>query len=52
MDLNDFRSLWTLCSFIAFIGVVVWAYSARQKPRFEAAARLPLEDDFPHSNQP
>jgi cytochrome c oxidase cbb3-type subunit 4 len=31
--------------FAAFLALWLWAYSARRKPRFEAAARLPLEED-------
>lgn len=30
---------------VLFIGVWVWAYSARRRPQFDEAARLPLEDD-------
>jgi len=30
---------------LAFIAVVVWAFSGRQKKSFERAAALPLEDD-------
>jgi cbb3-type cytochrome oxidase subunit 3 len=30
---------------VIFIGIVIWAYSARQKDRFTEAARLPLDDD-------
>jgi cytochrome c oxidase cbb3-type subunit 4 len=47
MDLNDMRAAWTLVSFIAFVAIVVWAYSGRHKQRFEEAARLPLDDDQP-----
>jgi len=47
MDANDLRSLWTLLSFVAFIGIVVWAYGSWPKRRFEEAARLPLDDDQP-----
>jgi cytochrome c oxidase cbb3-type subunit 4 len=45
MDLNDLRALWTLLSFIAFVAIVAWAYSGARKPRFEQAARLPLDDE-------
>ena len=27
-----------------FTALVIWAYSAKRKPSFDAAARLPLED--------
>jgi cytochrome c oxidase cbb3-type subunit 4 len=45
MDVNDFRGLWTLVSFLVFIGITLWAYSGARKERFAAAARLPLDDD-------
>lgn len=47
MDINDLRSLTTVLAFILFIGIVVWAWSGRQKAAFEEAARLPLDDDGP-----
>jgi cytochrome c oxidase cbb3-type subunit 4 len=47
MDANDLRAAWTLLSFLAFVGIAIWAYSGRRKKRFEEAARLPLEDDQP-----
>ncbi len=31
--------------FILFIGIVIWAWSAKRKPQFDEAARLPLEDE-------
>jgi cytochrome c oxidase cbb3-type subunit IV len=30
---------------VLFVGVWVWAYSARRRPQFDEAARLPLEED-------
>ena len=47
MDANDLRSLWTLLSFLAFVGIAVWAYSSWPRRRFDAAARLPLDEDLP-----
>ena len=47
MDLNDLRTLWTVLSFAAFIGIVLWAYSGKRKQRFDEAARLALDDDAP-----
>ncbi|HKY93625.1 MAG TPA: cbb3-type cytochrome c oxidase subunit 3 [Nevskiaceae bacterium] len=35
----------TLVAFISFLGIVVWAYSRRNRGRFHAASRLPLEDE-------
>lgn len=35
----------TILAMAAFLAVVAWAYSRRRKADFDAAARLPLEDD-------
>ncbi len=45
MDAGLLRGLYTLFMFLAFIGVVWWAWSARRKSDFEEAAGLPLEPD-------
>jgi cytochrome c oxidase cbb3-type subunit 4 len=45
MDIMDLRVIITLISFIAFLGIVFWAYGSRQKPRFDEAAMLPFADD-------
>ena len=45
MDAGTWGALGTLLAFVAFVGVVIWAYSKRRKADFEAAARLPLEDE-------
>jgi cytochrome c oxidase cbb3-type subunit 4 len=34
---------------LAFIGIVLWAWSGRRRATYEAAARLPLEEDPPVS---
>ncbi len=47
MDINDLRSLFTVLAFIAFIGIVWWAYSDRRKATYDEAAMLPLDDDSP-----
>ncbi|HJV85097.1 MAG TPA: cbb3-type cytochrome c oxidase subunit 3 [Noviherbaspirillum sp.] len=39
------RSLFTVLSFLTFIGIVLWAYSARRAADFEAAANLPFADE-------
>jgi len=44
MDLNDLRTLITAISFVVFVGIVFWAYSSRQRSRFEEAANLPFAD--------
>lgn len=37
----------TLLAMVAFLAVVAWAYGRRRGTDFEAASRLPLEDDPP-----
>jgi cytochrome c oxidase cbb3-type subunit 4 len=43
--MNLMREAVTLISFAAFLGIVIWAWSARRKSQFDAAARIPLEED-------
>lgn len=45
MDANDIRVIITVTLFVAFLGIVFWAYSSRQKDRFDEAANLPFADD-------
>ncbi|MFZ1910382.1 MAG: cbb3-type cytochrome c oxidase subunit 3 [Burkholderiales bacterium] len=45
MDLNDFRSLVTVVTFVFFLGVVWWAYAPSRKGRFERDGMLPFEED-------
>jgi len=45
MDVNLMRSLFTVACLGVFVGIVVWAYSRRNKAQFEEAARLPLAED-------
>jgi cytochrome c oxidase cbb3-type subunit 4 len=44
MDVNLLRGLITAVSLACFIGIVIWAYSPRNKARFEEDARMPFED--------
>jgi cytochrome c oxidase cbb3-type subunit 4 len=39
------RSLMTVVAFATFAGIVVWAWSARRRDDFEAAARSVLSED-------
>ena len=48
MDLNDIRAWHTLILLALFVGVVLWAYSRRQRNRFDEASHLPFEDDAKH----
>ncbi|MFD1893446.1 cbb3-type cytochrome c oxidase subunit 3 [Ottowia beijingensis] len=45
MDINLLRSIVTVVAFVVFIGIVAWAWSRRNKARFDEAARLPFEQD-------
>lgn len=45
MDIGIFRGIVTAVLMVLFIALVVWAYSRRRHDEFEAAARLPLDDD-------
>lgn len=44
MSLSMFHAFWTGLLLVIFIGIVVWAYSGKRRERFDAAARLPLDD--------
>lgn len=46
--LSLLRGLGTVFAMLAFIGIVAWAWSARRKADFDAAAALPLEEDTHH----
>jgi cytochrome c oxidase cbb3-type subunit 4 len=39
------RIITTLVSFAFFIGVAIWAWSARNRKGFDEAARLPFEGE-------
>jgi cytochrome c oxidase cbb3-type subunit 4 len=45
MDTTTLRIVATVASFITFIGILVWVWSRRRDPAFEAASRLPFEQD-------
>ena len=45
MDSGTFFGLLTLVLMLLFVGIVVWAWSARRRDTYDAAARAPLEDD-------
>jgi cytochrome c oxidase cbb3-type subunit 4 len=45
MDINTLRAGITVAALIAFLGIVAWAWSSRRRADFEAAARLPLDED-------
>ncbi len=39
------HSIWTVAAMSAFIGIIIWAWSSKQKARFDDAANLPLDED-------
>jgi cytochrome c oxidase cbb3-type subunit IV len=45
MDITTMRVVVTLISFAIFIGIWVWAYSRKNKARFDEAAHLPFLQD-------
>lgn len=47
MDINLIRSLVTVAAFVAFVGIVCWAYAPARKRRMEHAGRSVLEEQEP-----
>lgn len=45
MDMGVFRGLMLLVMMGAFITIVAWAWSRRQRESFSEASQLPLADD-------
>jgi cytochrome c oxidase cbb3-type subunit IV len=45
MDINTIRAAITVAAFLTFLAIVAWAWSSRRRADFEAAARLPLDED-------
>lgn len=51
MDIGTFRGVLTVILMLLFIALVFWAYSRRRNEDFDAAARLPLDDDRPDEHR-
>ena len=51
MDINTLRSIMTVVSFIAFIAIIVWAYSPGRARAFQEAAALPFHEDDGEGSQ-
>ena len=47
MDIDTFRGVVTGVLLVLFIWLAVWAWGKGRRQTFEAAARLPLEDEGP-----
>jgi len=45
VEINELRSIVTVVSLITFVGIVIWAWSKRNKSDFDEAARLPFNED-------
>ena len=45
MDYALTQSILTIVLLVAFIGIVIWAWSGKRKKAFDEAASLPLMDD-------
>ena len=45
MSYGDLSSIMTVVMMAIFIGIVLWAWSGKRSADFEAAARVPLEED-------
>ncbi len=45
METSTFHAWWTLVLLVVFVGIVIWAWSAKRKPDFDAASRLALDDE-------
>jgi cytochrome c oxidase cbb3-type subunit IV len=45
VDITLLRAATTVASFAAFLAIVVWAYSGRNRARFEKDAQLVFADE-------
>jgi len=45
MDINLLREIATVASFTAFVSIVGWAWSRRNRASFEEAGRIPFLQD-------
>jgi cytochrome c oxidase cbb3-type subunit 4 len=46
VDVTLLRILATLASFATFLAIAWWAYSGRNRDRFEQDGRIPFEQDL------
>ena len=52
LDMGLVRGVATVFALVAFIVVVLWAYSKRSREKFKEAAQLPLEEDDGPESRP
>ena len=43
--MNTLLSIWTVLVLIIFLGIVIWACGSKTGADFDAAARIPINDD-------
>jgi cytochrome c oxidase cbb3-type subunit 4 len=51
VDTSFFQSIWTVIAIVAFVAIVIWAWSGKRKKGFDKAARMALDDDKAVSNE-
>ena len=51
MDIGTLRGAGTILIFVAFKGLVFWAYNSKRKSSFDEAANLPFADEEPGSDE-
>jgi cytochrome c oxidase cbb3-type subunit 4 len=51
MDIGTVRGLVTLVVMLAFVGLVIWAYSKRRKADFDEMANLPFNEYPPEKDK-
>ncbi len=50
--MSHFHLFWTIALMVIFIGIALWAWSAKRSADFEEAAKLPLDNDDAELNHP
>ncbi|XOV81384.1 MAG: cbb3-type cytochrome oxidase subunit 3 [Aestuariibacter sp.] len=45
MDYGTVGSIFTVVVFVSFVGIVIWAFSAKRKSGFDEAANLVFDDE-------
>ena len=45
MDYNTLGSVMTVVMLVVFLAIVAWACSSKRSAQFDAAARVPFEED-------
>ncbi len=51
MTIISFHSILTVIGIVAFLVMVVWVFSRKQKPEMDRHAQIPLQDDDPPSDK-